>query len=203
MIDVDYRPERIEFNVSPDGSGVPETLGEFENAEAAGKFIGSKLTALNRGITVSRLMDATEKKATRQEYSDVLENEVPVYEKQLAAADLALANAKATLKNAQEAYDFVIGRAKNLAAEAKRGLKDMVLDEKYTYRVPYKGRFYFFTYVDGQLKLCLIREIPESEKGDLWNALGTNEEYIDNNFNASKVAADKIVKVVKEARGEK
>lgn len=182
MIDIDYRPEKIEFNVSPDGSGIPESLGEFATAEEAGKFIGSKLTALNRGITVSRLMDSYEKNATRQEYSEVLENEVPVYEKQLAAADLALANAKATLKSAQEAYDFVISRAKNLAAEVKRGLKDMVLDEKYTYRIPYKGRFYFYTYIDGQLRLCLIREIPESEKGDLWNALGTNEEFINKEF---------------------
>ena len=177
-----YRPATIEFNVTPDGTNIPEILGEFENAEEAMKFIGSNLTALNRGITVSRHMDAFEKKTCREDYQDVLENLVPVYEKELSAAELNLANAKASLKNAQEAYDFNIGRAKNLAAEAKRGLKDMCLDEKYTVRVPYQGRYYFFTYMDGQLKLCLIREIPESEKADLWNAMGSNEEFIDREY---------------------
>lgn len=178
----DYRPEKIEFNVSKDGTNVPESLGEFATSEEASRFVGTNLTSLNRGVTVSRHMDTFEKKSTREGYQDVLENLVPVYEKELSAAETALANAKASLKNAQEAYDFTIGRAKNLAAEAKRGLKDMILDEKDTHRIPYKGRFYFFTYVDGQLKLCLIREIAESEKTEIWSQMAANEEFIDREF---------------------
>jgi hypothetical protein len=129
-----------------------------------------------------RHMDAFEKKTCREDYQDVMENLVPVYEKELSAAENALANAKASLKAAEEAYNFTIGRAKNLAAEAKRGLKDMILDEKDTYRIPYKGRFYFFTYVDEQLKLALIREIAESEKSEIWSQMATNEEFIDKNY---------------------
>lgn len=182
MTTEDYLPNNIEFNVSRDGTNVPESLGEFGTPEEAWKFIGTHLTALNRGVTVSRHMDAFEKKTCREEYSDVLENLVPVYEKQLSAAELALENAKAILKQSKEAYDFVIGRAKNLAAEAKRGLKDMILDERDTFRVPYKGRYYFFTFIDEQLKLALIREIPESEKTDLYNAMGANEEFIDREY---------------------
>ena len=178
----DYRPINIEFNVSKDGTNVPESLGEFLTAEEAAKFIGSNLTSLNRGVTVSRFMDAYEKKTTREDYQDVMENLVPVYEKELSAAEQALTNAKAILKHAEEAYDFVITRAKNLAAEAKRGLKDMILDEKYTWRIPYQGRFYFFTYIDGMLRLCLIREIAESEKTEIWSQMGANEEFIDREF---------------------
>jgi hypothetical protein len=182
MTNEDYRPEKIEFNVSKDGTHVPESLGEFNSPEEASKFIGSHFTALNRGVTVMRHMDSFEKKTTREDYQEVLENLVPVYEKELSAAELALTNAKATLKNAQEAYDFVIDRAKKLAAEAKRGLKDMILDEKYTYRIPYQGRFYFFTYIDEQLKLCLIREIVESEKTEIWSQMAANEEFIDREY---------------------
>lgn len=177
-----YRPANIEFNVSKDGTNVPESLGEFATAEEASKFIGSNFTSLNRGVTVSRHMDAFEKKTTREDYQDVLENLVPVYEKELSAAELALTNAKAILKNAQEGYDFTINRAKNLAAEAKRGLKDMILDEKYTSRIAYQGRYYFFTYIDGSLRLCLIREIPETEKGEIWSQMGANEEFIDREY---------------------
>jgi len=182
MIKEDYRPETIDFNVTNDGTNVPESLGEFASAEEASKFIGANFTSLNRGVTVSRHMDAFEKKTCREDYQDVLENLVPVYEKELSAAELALSNAKASLKNAQEAYDFTISRAKNLAAEAKRGLKDMILDEKYTSRIAYQGRYYFFTYIDGQLKLALIREIPESEKSEIWNQMSSNEEFIDKTY---------------------
>lgn len=186
MITENYLPDYIEFNVAKDGSNIPGSLGEFATAEEAWKFMGTHLTALNRGVTVSRFMDATEKKATRDECTDVMENQVPVYEKQLVAAELALESAKSVLKAAKEAYDFVLSRAKTLAAEAKRGLKDIILDERDTFRVPYKGRYYFFTYVDKQLKLALIREIPESEKGDIWNAMGANEEFIDKEFGTNE-----------------
>jgi hypothetical protein len=191
MIRDEYLPDNIEFNVSKDGTNVPESLGEFESPEEAGKFIGTNFTALNRGVTVSRHMDASEKKNTREDYMDVLENLVPIYEKQLTKAEIALENAKATLKQAKEAYDFNIGRAKSLAAEAKRGLKDIILDEKDTYRIPYKGRYYFFTFIDGQLKLALIREIPESEKTDLYNVMGGNEEFIDKFYGIEPVTKGK------------
>jgi hypothetical protein len=176
----EYRPVNIEFNVSPEGTEVPETFGEFNTPEEAAKFIGANFTALNYGVTVPRLMDAVEKKTKRDEYSDLLENIVPVYEKELSEAEQGLTNAKNLLKKAEEAYDFVIGKTKNLAAEVKRGLKDMTLDEKYTFRIPYKGRYYFFTYIDKQIRLCLIRDIAESEKSEIWNQMASNEEFIDN-----------------------
>ena len=66
-----------------------------------------------------------------------------------------------------------------LAAEVKRGLVDIRLDELFTYRVTYKGRYYYYTYMDKQLKLCLIRDIPEFEKSELWNSMAQNEEFID------------------------
>jgi hypothetical protein len=182
MITEDYLPKPIEFNIAHDGTNVPMSLGEFETVEEASKFVGSNLTSLNRGVTVSRLMDAYEKRETRETYQDVMENLVPIYEKELSAANIALANAKATLKHAEEAYDFVITRAKNLAAEAKRGLKDLICEEMNTSRIAYKGRYYFFTYIDGQLKLCLIREIPESEKSEIWNQMSANEEFIDREY---------------------
>jgi hypothetical protein len=36
--------------------------------------------------------------------------------------------------------------------------------------------------MNDQLKLALIREIPESEKTDLYNAMGGNEEFIDREY---------------------
>ena len=182
MKDEFYRPAVIEFNVAHDGSNVPETLGEFNNAEEAMTFLGKNLISINSGITVARHMDSREKIELRKECADIMENHVPVYEKELSEAENALNDAKKKLKTAEEAYDFTITRAKSLANEVKRGLKDMELDELYTSRVAYKGRYYFFTYIDKQLKLCFIRDIPEHEKAEIWNQMAGNEAFIDSAF---------------------
>lgn len=181
MRDQFYRPVTIEFNVAKENN-VPETLGQFDDAEQAMKFMGSNFTSINSPITVNRFMDTKEKMELRSEYTDILENLLPVYEKELSAAENALSDAKKKLKGAEDMYNATISHAKQLAYEAKRGLKEMNLDEKYTSRVAYKGRYYYFTYIDQSLKLCLIRDIPQQEKTEIWNQMAGNEEYIDKNF---------------------
>jgi hypothetical protein len=191
MKDEFYRPANIEFNVAHDGSNVPETFGEFKDAEEAMAFLGSNLIAVNSAITAARHMDFKEKTDLRNECTDIMENQVPVYEKGLSDAENALNDAKKKLKTAEEAYDFVISQAKSIANEVKRGLKDMELDELFTVRIAYKSRHYFFTYIDKQLKLCLIRDIPESEKAEIWNQMAGNEIFIDTNFGEKKTKSNK------------
>jgi hypothetical protein len=174
-----YRPATIEFNVAHDGTNVPESFGEFATAEEAVKFLGTNLISTNQPVTVARFMDNHEKLELRKEYSEILENTLPVHEKELSSAEQNLNEAKKRQKNAEEMYNATISNAKNLANEVKRGLKDMDLDEKYTYRIAYRGRYYYFTYMDKQLRLCLIRDIPEYEKEDLWNNMASNELFID------------------------
>lgn len=124
-------------------------------------------------------MDNKEKSDLRREYSDILENILPVHAKDLSRAENELAEAKKRQKAAEELYNGTVTQAKQLASEVKRGLVELRLDELYTYRVTYKGRYYYYTYIDKQLKLCLIRDIPEFEKTELWNSMAQNEEYID------------------------
>lgn len=177
-----YRPTHIEFQTAPDGSNMPELLGTFETAEEMAKFVGGNLTAVNQPLTTSRHMDMREKTKMREEYSDLLENFVPIYEKRLSDADVSLANAKKALKEAEENYNAEIAKTKELAQRVKRGLVEMDLDEKYTFRIPYMGKHYFYTWIDKQLRLCLIRPIPEYEKQDVYNASASNEEFIDREY---------------------
>lgn len=179
MKDENYRPAVIEFDVAHDGSLAPETLGVFATAEEAAKYIGKNLVVVNQALTVSRHMDNKEKNDLRREYSDILENILPVHAKDLSRAENQLAEAKKMQKAAEELYNGTVTSAKQLAAEVKRGLVDIRLDELFTYRVTYKGRYYYYTYMDKQLKLCLIRDIPEFEKSELWNSMAQNEEFID------------------------
>ena len=174
-----YRPVNIEFKVTPDETGMPAHLGTFKTAEEAGKHMASNFTCMNRQQTAVRYMDAVEKEMKRTEYRNTLEDILPVFEKDLLLADNQLTEAKKKAKDALEAYNVTMNHAKQLAYEVKKGTKEMELDEKYTYRVPYKGRYYFYTWIDSELRLCKILDIPEWEKADLWNAMAGNEAFIE------------------------
>lgn len=188
MRNENYRPANVEFDVAHDGTNIPETFGEFETADDAAKFLGKNFTSINQALTVARHMDQKEKQEIRKEYTEILENKLPVYEKEMSIAAAEFSDAKKKLADASEMVSATISEAKSLAKEVKRGLVDMRLDDLFTSRIPYKGRYYFFTYMDKQLKLCAIRDIPESEKGEIWNSMAKNDEFIDDNYTDGKTA---------------
>lgn len=190
MRNKDYRPVNVEFDVAHDGTNVPLSFGNFETAEDAAKFLGSNCTAINQAITAARHMDSFEKKELRVEYNDLLENILPTRENDLSKATLEFNAAKKKLSECQEMVNATVTEVKSLAYEVKRGLVDMRLDDMFTSRIPYKGRYYFFTYIDKQLKLCAIRDIPDFEKNELWNIMAVNEEFIDSNFTPETMALE-------------
>lgn len=189
MRDENYRPATIEFDVAHDGSNVPVTFGEFNSADEAAKFLGNNLTAINQALTVARHMDIKEKTDIRREYNDLLENILPSRERDLSAASSVFNDAKRKLADATEMVSATISEVKALATEVKRGLVDMKLDDMFTTRIPYRGRYYFFTYMDKSLKLCAIRDIPDHEKQEIWNVMAANEEFIDSNFSTVNAEA--------------
>ncbi len=177
-----YRPKHIEFQASTDGSNMPECLGKFETAEEMAKFVGTNLTAINIPLTVNRHLDPVEKDNLRKQCVNLMEEVIPVYEKKLIEAEGELARAKKAKKDAEEAYSHEIGKAKELAYRAKRGLIEIDLDSKYTFRIPTDGYYYVYTWIDKELRLCLVRPIPDNEKQDLYNAMAHNESFVLNNF---------------------
>ena len=113
----DYRPAHLEFDVATDGSLMPQTFGEFENAEEASKFMGGNMVIINHAKTVSRHMDYVEKKLLREQYEDVLENILPVVEKKAVIARNELADAKENDKRAGETVSATLTEIKGLAYE--------------------------------------------------------------------------------------
>lgn len=178
LLKTDYRPAIIEFDVANNGL-VPDNLGEFKTMQLASDFIGKELTGINQKVTVFRFMDNFEKSEMRKEYNDLLENKIPILEKDLMKAHAAYSEAKKILEDAKESVSATINEAKSLAYEVKRGVKDITLDDLYTWKVPYNGQFYFYTFIDGAIKLVKISEIPESEKNEIFNAMNKNTEYFE------------------------
>jgi len=176
-----YRPAVIEFDVAPDGTPVPEKIqGEFETADDAVLFMQKNFLSFNHGLTVNRHMDNFEKSEIRKRVTDILENIMPELEQGARDAVAAFNDAKAHKDDAIEAVNVYTTQAKTLAVEVKRGLKEMVLDELYTWRLPYKGRWYFFTYIDKEIRLVAIRDMQESEKTELFSQGKMNEEAFEN-----------------------
>lgn len=187
MKNEDYRPADICFDVASDGSPMPERFGDFEKHEDVLKFLGdAKLTTINQAITASRHMDFVEKRDLREQYNDILENTLPRLEKEYTVRLSEFNEAKRKLSDANEMVSATITEVKILSMEVKRGVKDIRLDDLYTFRMPYKGRYYFYTWIDKQLKLCKITDIPEHEKTEIWNAMAYNDEFIDNHFAQEK-----------------
>ena len=176
MQTIDYRPKDIEFKVN-NNSIIPDTLGLFETDDLAIKYIHDNLAAYNQKITVDRYMDNFEKSELRKEYQELLELKIPLLERDLNKANIAFEESKRALTNAKEALNSSINEIKGIANKVKEGITDITLDDLFTFRIPFQGQYYFFTYMDKQLKLATIKDIPMFEKDDLFNSTQKNELF--------------------------
>jgi len=181
MEDQNYRPANIEFVVA-NASNMPDNLGEFQSAKEAVDFISKNVTAFNHKLSVVRFMDNFEKKELREQYIELLEVKLPLMEKDHEKAAEAFARAKKALADATELVSAITNEIKALAFEVKRGVREINLDDQFTWRVPFEGKYYFYTYIDKCIKLCKISEIPAHEKSELFANCAKNDEFFNDNF---------------------
>lgn len=171
-----YRPANIEFNV--DGGAIPLNIGfEFKEQPDAALFVAQHLVGINSKAVVSRFMDNFEKSEIRKEYQEILEMKLPILEREMMKAMQEFTEAKKKLDDAKEYVSAATNETKALAVEVKRGLKEMELDDMNTWRVPIDGKYYFYTFMDNQIKLAKVLDIPPYEKTELFNATTHNESF--------------------------
>lgn len=175
--ELDYRPARIEFDVANTIELIPDTLGKFESLQKAQDFVGENLTGVNQKLTTNRFIDQFEKTEIRKEYNELLENKIPILEKELMKAKSAFDDAKKTLDEAKEYVSATINEAKALAFDVKRGVREITVDDIATWRIALDGVYYFYTYIDGEIRLCKNSIIPDFEKMEIYNSTVKNEAY--------------------------
>lgn len=197
-----YRPANIEFDV--DGGIIPSNIGiEFNNMDEAVQFMAKYTTAINTKARVNRFMDNFEKTEIRKEYQELLEQKLPMLERDVMKAKVAFDEAKKSFADAQEYVSATTNEAKALAVEVKRGIKEMELDDLYTWRVPVGDKYFFFTFIDKQIKLCKVLDIPFHERQEIFNAMAKNEEFFKTYFpdgcmNVEKFSEKGIIEVQEE-----
>ena len=176
-----YRPANIQFDV--DGNKMPENLGFFfDSSDQAVQFFQKHISGINSKVRASRYMDNYEKKQIREDYQQLLEQKIPLLERECMKAKAAYEEAKKAFADANELVNATFNEAKSLAQEVRRGIVEMELDELFTWRVPVGDKYYFYTIIDGQIKLCKVLDIPHFEREEIFNIMHHNEEFFASHY---------------------
>ncbi len=170
----DYRPDEIEFVA--ESKDVPQSLGQFETVDEAHKFMTDNFLFLTSKFTALRVMDEFEIEELRQQYIEELEENHPAIDKAHYDAVVALEDAKKLEKDAKEYVNASLNKIKSLAREVKEGTTEMNLDQAYTYELVFNGKRYYYTIMDGEIKLAGIREISHHEQDDLISTAERNAQ---------------------------
>lgn len=184
----DYLPAVIEFTTKT--SEVPENLGTFETPEDVQKFMSENFIAMPKQIETNRLLDDYEKEHIRNEYITELEENLPVYQKQHFERAAETESAKEAEKRAKETVNASFNKIEALSKEVRKGIAEINLDPATTYEVAFGGNYYYYTWINGELKLAKIKKIPDHDISDLFNSSERNKAF----FEELKVQAKKVAK---------
>lgn len=179
-----YRPQKIKFLIEDDT--VPNSLGKFKGEDEVRAFVGSNLLAMQSKLQTTRYMDDYEIEIVRKEYSEELEENLPKLISEMGRKKMDLERAKQAVKDAEELYNAKLTEIKTLAGKAKRGTTEIRLDQMYTWEVVYNSKRYFYTYIDGELKLADVLNLDFMDnQEDLISTSEKNKEF----FEAKKTAS--------------
>lgn len=169
-----YTPDYVEFKL-PEEVSIPTILGEFITDEEAREFVAKSFVATQSKVEAIRFMDDFEINTIREEYQQTLEDVLPELESKANEKHFAAEQAKTESKNAENMVKMANTKIRDLAKEAKAGITEMNLDNKNTWRIPLEGKYYYFTFLNNQLKLAKVKDIPDYEKQDLLNSMNDNK----------------------------
>lgn len=171
----DYRPPIIEFTA--ESKQVPTSLGEFKSDDDARLYMAQNFLAIQTKLTATRKIDAVEKQLLREQYVDELEENLPVYRNAHHDSVVHLEDAKKKEKESKEMVNASLNKIQQLADEVNDGRTDMDLDSASTWEVVYNGRKFYYTYMDGEIKLAKVIDVPSYEVDDLISTSEKNAEY--------------------------
>lgn len=179
-----YCPDEIDFVLSDEvKEKYAEVLELFEDATDIEEVITKVNEYFNAEFPTNevaeRFIDEFEKMNIREEYNKIVEEELPVAEKeQLDAID----RAKRIKKEADDALLSVRNRIKELAARVTDGKEDYKLSSKNTFRIALNGTYLTYSWVDGKVKLTKAERVPDWDKNKIWAQEDRNRKGMEELF---------------------
>lgn len=156
---------REEFPLELDFIGAVKSE-KLETKRDVMKFIGRTFTAtFPETEYVTRVMDDFEKRAIREEYCQLVENQLPERKRQL---EEALEEAKRMKKEAEERYASALQEVATMAAEVKLGTVEQRLKGTETFTMALAGYYLTYTWSESRKAFVLAKgyEIPDTS--DMW-----------------------------------
>ena len=140
------------------------------------KFIGRVFTAtFPEGDYVTRRMDEFEKKNIREEYCQLVENQLPERKRQL---EEALEEAKRMKKEAEERYASALQEVATMAAEVKLGTVETRLKGTDTFCMALAGYYLTYTWNEARQTFVLAKGYEIQDNSEIFASDENNREQM-------------------------
>jgi len=176
---IDYLPTNVEFVVNTEtlDENIPLELGKFKNGKEVQKFFNeNNFVTLNPLETAHRKLDDIEINDLRGMYIEELEEQIPELQKNVDSAQIAFDIAKNALTAQKERLSASHTNVDMLVAEINSGIAEMHLDQSQTFEIAVENKYLIYSLINQKLVLCKVKEIPEHEKGGIFNSTEVNKE---------------------------
>ncbi|WP_372483312.1 hypothetical protein AB9J70_06370 [Elizabethkingia anophelis] len=178
---VENRPFEHNFSVSGNDDNLPENLGHFETIDDFQEHFAINTVSEHQKVTAVRHYTDEEILEFREEILRVAEDQLPEAKENFSQKDIEFKQAKEAKEIAGEVVGALQTKISDLAAEIKEGKTEIEVPANRTYRVPYKGKYYFYTWQDnGDCVLVKVKDVPEHEKAEIFNNTDKNNAFFDN-----------------------
>lgn len=173
-----YRPGEVVFTTEE--AAVPQSLGKFNTEEDAGRFMAENLLAVPTRYTAMRYMDQVEIEILRDQYTEELEDIIPGLREAYLKSSEELRLAGQKKKQAKKMLKARLAKIQRMADKVNEGTTRMALDLPHTWKVIYNGKKYFYTYIDGEIKLAGTEDVAGYELNDLTGNSKKNKSFFEN-----------------------
>lgn len=173
----DYRPDVIEFTA--ESTRVPANLGQFESEEDARVFMSQNLLAVSTKLKAERFMDQVEIEDLRDQYAEELEDVLPKLRIEHFKKSEELERAKQNERDAKEMVNASLNKVQQLANEVNDRVTDIELDPANTWVAIYDGKRYYYAFIDGEIKLAKVEDVPSYEIADLISSSEKNSVFFE------------------------
>lgn len=168
------------FSVTGNDDNLPLNLGEFKTIDDFQQYFALNTVSEHSKVSATRFYTDEEIHNFRGIILGVVEEELPEARQNLLEKEANLSIAKKEKEIAVETVGALQTKISDLASEIKVGKTTIDVASNRCYRVPYKGKYYFYAWQDnGDCVLVKVQEIPEHEKAEIFSSTTKNEEFFE------------------------
>jgi hypothetical protein len=177
---LEEKPFEHNFSVAGNDENLPENLGNFETIDEFQEYFALNTVSEHQKTFAQRWYTDEEIHNFREMILGVVENELPEARENLAQKESDLQTAKKEKETASETVGALQTKISDFALEIKAEKTSIEVPANRTYRLPHKGRYYFYVWQDnGDVSLAAVYDIPEHEKADLFSSTDKNEKFFE------------------------